>query len=78
MEDAVFKSAILIVTAIDIGHAPTEVKNIILSHPSITQMMVDSHYYILWADNSGADLGRHSTENCSEVLDDTYKQAVIA
>ena len=35
-----FKSAVLIVTARDTGHARTGVKNIILSYLSITQIMV--------------------------------------
>ena len=48
-----FKSAFLIVTDIDAGHAPTEVNNIILSYPSITQIMLYSHCEILWAENSG-------------------------
>ena len=65
-------------TYIDAGHEPTEVKNIILSNPSITQIMVDSYCEILWAENSGAYLGRHPTENYAAVLDDAANQAVIA
>ena len=75
LEDAVstfgFKSAVLIVTSIYVGHAPTEVNNTILSYPSIPQIVVDSHYEILWADNSGANLRRHPTENYASGLDDT-------
>ena len=40
--------------------------------------MVDSKCEILWADNSGAYLGRHPKENYSEGLDGTDKQAIIA
>ena len=65
-------------TAIDSGHVPTEIKNIILSYPSITQIMVDSHYEILWADNSGADLGHHPTSKYSAGIYDAEKQAIIA
>ena len=43
MSTFVFKSAVLIITYRDAGHAPTEVMNIILSYTSITQIMVDSH-----------------------------------
>ena len=39
-----FKASVLIVTDRDAIHTPTEVKYIILSYPSITQVMVDSHY----------------------------------
>ena len=78
MEDAVskfgFKSAVLIVKAIYAGHEPTEVKNIILSYLSITQIMVDSHCEILRADNSGANLGRHPGENYSAGIFDAEKQ----
>ena len=35
-----FKLSVLVVTDTDAGNAPTEVKNIILSYPSITQIMV--------------------------------------
>ena len=80
-EDAVstfkFKSEILIVKSRDGGHATTEVKEIILSYPSITQFMVDSHPEILWDNNSGAYLGRYSTENHGSGLYDTEKQAII-
>ena len=82
MEDAVFKfgfkSEVLIVVSIDSGHAPTEVKNIVLSHPSITKSMVDSHCEILWDDNSGAYLGHHTTENYESGLDDAEKQKIIS
>ena len=82
MEDAVstfgFKSAVLIVISRDAGHATTEVKNIILSYPSSTQIMVDSHCEILCADNSGADLGRHTTANYTAGLYDTANKEVIS
>ena len=82
MEDAIstfgFKSEVLIVTSIDGGHAYTEVKEIILSYPSITQVMVNSHCEILWADNYEAYLGRHPTEIYSEGLYDVEKQAIIS
>ena len=68
----------MIVTARYAGHAPTEVKKIILYHPSTTQIMMDPHYVILWADNSGESLGRHPSENYSAGLDDAQKQAIIA
>ena len=40
--------------------------------------MVDSHFEILWADNYGAGLGRHPTENYSPGLDDAQKQEIIS
>ena len=60
------------------GHAPIEFNKTILSYPSITQIMVDSHCEILWSDNSGADLGSHLTANYAAVLENAAKQAVIA
>ena len=82
MEDALstfgFKSAVLIVTARDSGHELTEVRNIILCYPYITQIMVDSLYEILWANNSGADLERHPTRNYASGLDYREKQVIIA
>ena len=42
-----FKAAVLIVIDIDGVHVPTEVKNIILSYPSITKAMVESHCRII-------------------------------
>ena len=81
-EDAVstfgFKSAVLIVTDIDTINSPTEVKNIILSYPSITQIMVESHCEILWADNSGENLGRQPTANYVAAIYDAEKQVIIA
>ena len=73
-----FKSAVLIVTSRYAGHSPTEFKNIILFYPSTKKIMVDSHCEIMWSDNSGADLGRHPTENYAAGLDDAAKQAVMA
>ena len=82
MEDAVsifgFKAADFIVEDIYGIHAPTEVKEIILSYPSIMKVMVYSYCEILWSDNSGSVLGRHPTANYSEVLDDAQKQAIIS
>ena len=82
MEDAVstlgFKSEFLVVTSRYTGHAPTEVKNIILSYPSIKQIMMDLHYEIPWAENSGANLGRQPTENYASGLDDAQKQGIIS
>ena len=82
LEDAVskfvFKSAVLIVTTRDAGHAPTEANNIFLSLPSITSIILNSHCKILWADNYGADLGHHPTETYTAGLDDADKQAIIA
>ena len=81
-EDAVstfgFKSAVLIVIDIDTINSPTEVKNIILSYPSITQIMVESHCEILWADNSGENLGRQPTANYVAAIYDAEKQVIIA
>ena len=78
MEDAVstfgFKSAVLIVTSRDGGHAPTYINDTILYWPSITQVIVDSHYEILWDDNYGADFGRHRTGNYSSGLDEAKNQ----
>ena len=73
-----FKSAVLIVTDIDASNSTNEVKNIILSYPPITQIMVDSHCEILWADNSEAGLGCHPTENYVSGIDDPSKKSVIA
>ena len=72
-----FKSRVFIVTYRYEGHEPTEVKNIILSYPSITQIMVESHCKILWADNSGADLGWHPNTNYVAGLYESAKQALI-
>ena len=58
-------------------NAPTEVKNITLSHPSITQVMVDSHCEILWDENSRVGLVRYPTETYVSGLEDANKQAVI-
>ena len=58
-----FKAAVLIVTDIDGGNVPTEVNNIIISHQSTTQAMVDPHCKILWADKSGEGLGLQPTDN---------------
>ena len=57
-------------TSGDSHNVLTEVKETILSHPSITQAMVYSHCEILWADNYGADLGRHLAANYAAGLDD--------
>ena len=82
MEDAIytlgFNSEVLIVSSRDAGHAPTEVNNIILSYPSTTKIMVDSHCEILWADNSVVNLGRHPTANYAAGLDAAKKQAITA
>ena len=67
-----FKAAVLIVTTRYGGHTPTEIKDIILPYPSITQVMVDSHCEILLAENAGSNMGRHPTAKYSE------KQAIIA
>ena len=40
--------------------------------------MVYSHCEILWAENSGANLGRHPTENYAVGLDDAQNEAIIA
>ena len=51
LEDAVFifgfKAAVFIVTSIYGLYIHTEVKDLILSYPYITQVMVDPHYEIL-------------------------------
>ena len=44
-------------------HAATELNEIIMFYPSITQVLVNSHYEVLWDDSSGAGLGRHPTAN---------------
>ena len=54
------KIAVLIVTAKDVIHAPTEVKETILSYIYITQVMVESYCEILWDYNPGAGLGNHT------------------
>ena len=75
MDDSVstfgFKSAVFIVTSRDAKNVPNEFKDIILSYPSITQVMVDSYCEILWADNPGEYLGNHRTENYAAGLVDT-------
>ena len=68
----------MIVTSTDEIHIPTEAKYIIMFYPSITRYMVNSHCDILVADNSGAGLGRHPTDNYESGLDEPQKQAVIA
>ena len=68
------KSAVFIVTSRDAGYATTEVKNIILSYPSITKIMVGSYCEIMWADNSREIFGCHPTANYSAGLDDAQKQ----
>ena len=82
LEDAIstflLKSEVLILTEIDAHNVPTETKDIILSYPPTTQVMVDSHCEILWADNYGANLGRHPIENHAVGLDDAEKQAMIS
>ena len=72
-----FKSTVFIVTYIYGDHSPTEVKDIIMYYPSITQVMVDSHCEILWGDNSGSDLGCHPIANYAAGLDDTEEQSII-
>ena len=64
------KVTLFIVTARYSQNAPTEVKDIILSYPFITKVMVDLHSEILWADNYEAGLGCYPTENHVEGLDD--------
>ena len=81
MEDVVstfgLKAENLIVMARDTIHATTEVKGIILYYPYTPQVIVDEHCEILWADNSGAGLGRHPTANHGAGLDNLTKQAMI-
>ena len=54
--------------------APTEVKYIFLSYPYITQVVLDSHCEILWAENLVSGLVRHPTadyrsaEKCSKAV----------
>ena len=43
----IFKWFVLIVTARDASHANNEVKNIIISYPSITEIMLDSRCKIM-------------------------------
>ena len=82
LEDAVstfgFKSAVLIVTSVDGGNSPTEVKYTIMSYSSLTKFMVDSHCEILWDDNYGEYLGSHPTANYASGLDDAQKQEIIS
>ena len=77
MEDYIskfgFKAAVFIVTSRDGGHALTEVKEIILSYTSITQVMVDSYCEILRSENSGAGLGSYHTDNYGSGLDEPDK-----
>ena len=81
MEDAVskfgFKASVLIVTAIDINQPPTEFNIIALFYISITRVMLESHCEILWANNSGAYLGRQHTADYGLLADVPDKQAVI-
>ena len=62
----------------DEGHATNVVKGIILYCPSITQVIVESHYEIMWYENYGAGLGIHLTGNYAAGLDDADKQTIIA
>ena len=77
MEDAasIFgsNSEVLIVTSRYALHVNTEVKDIIMSYPYITLVMVESHCEILWTDNSGSGLGRHPTANYNSGIDDAAK-----
>ena len=73
-----FKAAFLIVEARDAHNAPTEVMDILLSYPYITQFMVDLHCEILWADNSGSYLGRCSAENYRAGIYEPEKHVVIS
>ena len=50
-------------TYVYINQASTEFNNITLFYTSITQAMVESHYEIMWVNNSEAGLGRHPTAN---------------
>ena len=72
-----FKAAVLIVTTRDGGHIRTEIKNTILSYPSTTQDMVESHRKILWDNNSGAVLGIHSTSDYGATYYEPSKQAIF-
>ena len=54
-------------------HITTLVKNVILHYLSTTQVMVDSHFEILWAKNSGEGLGWHPTENYGAGIYDPEK-----
>ena len=82
LEDAVsifeLKSAVFIVASRNVGHAPTEVKNIILSYPPNIKIIVDPHFETLWSDNSGSDLGHPPTANYAAGLYEASKQAVIS
>ena len=73
LEDAIstfgFKASVLIVTVIVAHNASTEVKDIIFYYPYTTQVMLDSHYEILWADNSVSGLGRFTEANYGAELD---------
>ena len=70
--------SIFIVTDIYTGHAPTEVKNVIMFYPSITQTTVDSHCEILWDENPGEKIGCHPTKHYSASLYDAEKQSIFA
>ena len=64
-------------TSRDVFHVPTEVNNIVLFYPSTTQAMVDSQCEIIWANTSGAGLGRHPTADYVAAADVLTKKEII-
>ena len=65
-------------TAIYGGHLTTKWKNFSLFYPSITQAIVDSHYEIMRANNSGECLGRHPITYYGAEVDISAKQAILS
>ena len=72
-----FRAKVFIMIDIYAIHESNEVKNIILSHPYITKVMVNSHCEILWNDNSGEGLVCHSTENYGASEKNAANQDII-
>ena len=56
-------SSLHVVTTKDSGNVPTEFNNIIHYYTSITRAMIYSHCEKLWANNTGAGLGRLQPED---------------
>ena len=62
----------------DTHSVTTEVKDIIIYYPSITQVIVESHCEIMWAENFGASLGHYPTANYGSGLYDPVQHTVIS
>ena len=68
-----FNAEVKVVTEKYSGNIPTEFKNIIHTYTSITRYMIYCHCRNLWANNSGAGLGRLPTAYYGSAPDDAEK-----